>query len=59
MSAYSYRSSKPCQSITGTRTSGLTWTQINGPLHRRSSAWRFVYAIPVAVAAGVVAGVLM
>lgn len=59
MSAYRHHSSRPCQSITGTRRSGLTWTQINGPLKRCSSAWRLVYAIPVAVAAGVVAGVLM
>lgn len=33
-----YRSSRPCASVTGTRKSGLTWSQINGPINPRHKA---------------------
>lgn len=61
MSAYSYRSSRACPSITGVRKSGLTWAQINGSLRGSDTKHvaRWVWAVVVGVGTASIIGVML
>lgn len=56
MTAHSFRSSRPCESITGKRQSGLSWSQINGRISPHKRQYR-IASIAVAVVMAVVVGV--